>query len=203
MARSDNLAESKNISTVFLSLRGRLARAVKGIVPPKEVEDIVQETYVRVCQAEYSGPIHAPQSFMFKTARNLALDYVRSSNYQLSESLEDSDDEGQQVADGSADATFGQVASNEQFGRFCEAVRSLPTQCRRIFVLKKVYGYSQREIARATGLSESTVEKHIAKGIRRCRQFMLQYDAPENKTRQTGSEKPSARRQRRAKERGR
>ena len=43
-------------------------------------------------------------------------------------------------------------------------------------MLKKVYGYSQREIARELGLSESTVEKHIAQGIKRCTYFMMQHD---------------------------
>ena len=37
------------IASVFLSIRGGLARAVSGIVPPREIEDVVQETYVRVC----------------------------------------------------------------------------------------------------------------------------------------------------------
>jgi len=39
-------------------------------------------------------------------------------------------------------------------------------------VLKKVYGYSQKEIAIKLDISENTVEKHIATGIKRCTQFM-------------------------------
>lgn len=38
------------IRDLFLSMRPGLARAVSGIVPPHEVEDIVQETCVRLCQ---------------------------------------------------------------------------------------------------------------------------------------------------------
>ncbi len=44
-----------SIHDIYVSLRGSLARAVLGIVPPKEIEDIVQETYVRVCQIEKYG----------------------------------------------------------------------------------------------------------------------------------------------------
>lgn len=188
------MAESEDILTIFLSLRGRLARAVRGIVPPTEVEDIVQETYVRVCQADNAGPIHSPRSFMYKTARNLALDHVRSAQYRLSDRVEDPDGWDSTSVPGIGDRTFGQVTSNEEFGRFCEAVRQLPTQCRRVFVLKKVYGYSQREIARATGLSESTVEKHIAKGIRRCRDFLLQYvEASTDRERSDGDRQESGR----------
>jgi len=40
-------------------------------------------------------------------------------------------------------------------------------------VLRKVYGYSQREIAREMAISESTVEKHISTGIKRCAYWLM------------------------------
>ena len=70
------------------------------------------------------------------------------------------------------DETYQHVAAGEEFSNFCEAVRILPVQCRKVFVLKKVYGYSQREIAIELEISESTVEKHIALGMKRCINFM-------------------------------
>jgi RNA polymerase sigma-70 factor (ECF subfamily) len=60
----------------------------------------------------------------------------------------------------------------ERFFHLCGAVRTLPVQCRRAFVLKKVYGLSRREIAEYMGLSESTVQKHIAKGMTMCAEYM-------------------------------
>jgi len=39
-------------------------------------------------------------------------------------------------------------------------------------VLKKVYGLSQKEIAEYLGISQSTVEKHVAKGLLMCVQAM-------------------------------
>ena len=42
--------DKDSIQNIFMGLRSSLARAVMGLVPPREVEDIVQETYVRVCQ---------------------------------------------------------------------------------------------------------------------------------------------------------
>ena len=72
-----------NLTGVFVSLRPNLERAVRGIVPPREVEDIVQETYVRACQAEHRQEIKAPRSFLYKTARNLALDYVKRAETRL------------------------------------------------------------------------------------------------------------------------
>ena len=167
------MAGVDSIHSIYMSLRGSLARAVFGIVPPKEIEDIVQETYVRVCQIEKTHKIREPRSFLFTTARNLALDHIKRAESRLTVSVEEIGESGLGEVERSSDETFDRVASNEEFSQFCEAVRQLPVQCRRAFVLKKVYGYSQREVAREMNLSESTVEKHIAQGIKRCTYFMM------------------------------
>ena len=151
------MAGKDSFYRTFQSLRGALARSVSGIVPPKEVEDIVQETYVRACQTERKTTINTPRSFLLKTARHLALDHVKRAETRLSLHLEDDDEAPQPGRDMLLDETFDEVASNEEFALFCEAVRHLPVQCRRAFVLKKVYGYSRREIAEIMGIAENTV----------------------------------------------
>jgi RNA polymerase sigma factor (sigma-70 family) len=57
--------------------------------------------------------------------------------------------------------------AQQKLGIYCEAVASLPTQCRRVVIMKKVYAMQNKEIARRLDLSVSTVEKHLTKGIRR------------------------------------
>ena len=161
-----------DIRDIFLSARLGIARAVSKIVPPHEVEDIVQETYVRLCQVGASEQIHHPRSYLYRTARNLALDSLKRAENRVTEQWNEDVEYGRAIAGTEADETFGQAASSEEFGHFCEAVRRLPVQARRVFVLKKVYGYSQREIASELGLAESTVEKHVALAVRRCAAFM-------------------------------
>ncbi len=182
-ALAQKMANNKDkISNVFLSLRTTLASAVSHIVPPKEIEDIVQETYVRVCQVEKQDEIQYPRSFMLKTARNLALDHVKRSETRLSNSLDDDLEAEFTNTYGCHDDTYNRVAANQEFAMFCEVVRELPLQCRRAFVLKKVYGYSQKEIAENLKISESTVEKHIANGIRRCTVLMKARTVVKEKT---------------------
>ena len=155
-----------------MRLRGRLARVVLGIAPPKEIEDIIQETYVRACQASSQETIKQPQAYLYRIARNLALDHVKRAETRLAISESD-------VGEGFAcetaqlrDPTLDSVVSSNDFADFCEAVRRLPQQQRRAFVLKKVYGYSQREIADEMQLSEKTVERHISLGMERCMEFL-------------------------------
>jgi RNA polymerase sigma factor (sigma-70 family) len=179
------MSNNENITSVFVALRTTLARAVSRIVPPKEVEDIVQETYVRVCQVEKQEEINFPRSFMLRTARNLALDYIKRAETRLTVSMEDDLDEEISALSSRSDDTFDRVAANQEFGFFCEAVRQLPVQCRKAFVLKKVYGYSQKEIALNLNISENTVEKHIAAGIKRCSYFMATLNCEDtNRSRQ-------------------
>ena len=168
---------SKGLADLYLSLRDRLARSVAGIVPPREIEDIVQETYVRVCQVEEKSEIRAPRAYLYRAVRNLALDHVKRAEARLTDCLDDEAAGTFADAGRHEDETFQQVASNEEFSLFCDAVRHLPVQCRRAFVLRKVYGCTQREIAAELGLSESTVEKHIALGVKRCVYFMEQFES--------------------------
>lgn len=161
------MAETDRILNSFLSLRSRLARLVRDIVPPKEVEDIVQETYVRVCQVENRAAIREPRSFLFRTAQNLAFDHLKRAESRLTVGGDALDE-----LPGNADSTYESAATDEEFVLFCEAVRDLPKQCRRAFVLKKVYGYSLKEIAAEMGVGQATVESHIVAGTKRCVQYL-------------------------------
>jgi RNA polymerase sigma-70 factor (ECF subfamily) len=75
------------------------------------------------------------------------------------------------ITDASTDSPFKEKVASDEFAEMCEAIRLLPVQCRKVFVLKKVYGYSQKEIAQELGLSQSTIEKHISAGTKKCMQF--------------------------------
>jgi len=167
--------ESENLLSVFVGLRAHMARAVSKIVPPHEVEDIVQETYVRLCQIDNNTSIKHPRSYLLKMVINLALDHVKRAEHRLRDRQIDVDELLPAEFDPERDEIYEIAVLNEEFGLFCEAVRLLPVQCRRVFVLKKVYGYSQREIAIELNISENTVEKHVALAIKRCTYFMLHH----------------------------
>ncbi|MCW8866290.1 MAG: RNA polymerase sigma factor [Colwellia sp.] len=156
----------------FISARKLMHRVISRIVPPREVEDIVQETYVRICQVEKKESIKQPRSFLLKTAKNLAFDHLKRSETRLVDSVNDLAEFDCFVS--ADDDVFQQVATDKEFSQYCQAIRELPIQCRKVFVLKKVYGYSQKEIANKLEISESTVEKHIALGVKRCTYFMMQ-----------------------------
>jgi len=52
------------------------------------------------------------------------------------------------------------------------AIAALPPQCAKVFVLRKMQGLSQKEIAARLNISVRTVENHVALGLVRCKAYM-------------------------------
>lgn len=152
--------------TLYRRLKAYLSRTVRS---PEDVEDLVQESFLKVLEAASKGEIHYRKTYIYRTAKNLAINSRFRKSNTMTDSLEDFDDLSV------LSHTRGpeqEVGSQEQFELFCLAVKELPRQCRRVFVLRKVYGYSHKEIAKKLGISVNTVEKHIAKGMLRCANYM-------------------------------
>ncbi|HEV2268179.1 MAG TPA: RNA polymerase sigma factor [Steroidobacteraceae bacterium] len=132
----------------------------------EDVEDLVQEAYVRVCAMPPAQVVDSPRALLFRIARNLAVDRARQKATRATDDV--ADFEPLNVSSGEAEPDE-QVDLRRRYESFCAAVDSLPPLCRRVFVLRKVYQLSHAEIAQVLGLSHSTIEKHVAKGLMRCR----------------------------------
>jgi RNA polymerase sigma-70 factor (ECF subfamily) len=179
---------------VLVATKSNVVKAISKLVPPKEVEDIVQETYVRVCQLDNPETMDKPGSLLMTTAKNIAFDYLKRSETRLADSAIDESDFAPELR--ASDQVFEATAKQQEFAQLCEAVRHLPTQCRRVFVLKKVYGYSQKEIAQELQISQSTVEKHVALGLKKCAEYLLKFESngvSDAQTKATGSSVSSIR----------
>ncbi len=164
------------LEELYLSMRGSLSRMVARIVPPDDVDDIVQETYLRLRRVVAAQEIRHPRSYLYQTARNLALDSLkRGGNTHSVEWREDAD-----YAATVGDTIPATIDSSTNFRHFCASVDRLPQRAQEVFVLKKVYGYTQREIANQLEIAESTVEKHVALASRRCADYMLQAESAAN-----------------------
>ena len=163
------MQQSSRIASVFVAIRRELERAVSRIVGPADIEDIVQDTYVKSFEASQRQEIRHPRAFMLKTARHLALNFVGRSDQRLVDPVDELS--GCDTWD-SGTCVESDVDAQERFLHFCRAVRELPLQCRRVFILKKVYGLGQREISEYLSISESTVEKHVARGTLDCFNYL-------------------------------
>lgn len=70
------------------------------------------------------------------------------------------------VIDDKPDAADTAVRQQE-IEMLVDAIDALPAHCREIFILRKLQGVSQKDIAARLGLSEQTVQVQAARGLRR------------------------------------
>lgn len=149
------------------ALRSVLRRLVASL---SDVDDLVQECYLRILRARERVPIRSSKAFLFTTARNAAHDLRRRrvvANPIVFEETDDSrvlSDERPGVADS--------VCHQQELALLAEAIRALPERCRQVFLLRKIQEMPQKEIARRLGISESTVETLVAKGAARCADYL-------------------------------
>jgi RNA polymerase sigma-70 factor (ECF subfamily) len=133
-----------------------------------DVDDIAQESVVRLLRARGSGPILSPKSLLFVVARNLALNRLRDAQRKPAQPLADFDLGG--VLDEHEDIRET-VARLEEYSVLIEAIQSLPQRCRQIMTLRRIYGLSQKEVAAQLGISEHTVEAQSTIGLDKCAEF--------------------------------
>jgi RNA polymerase sigma-70 factor (ECF subfamily) len=143
-----------------------------------DLDDLVQEAFARVVCAWETRHIDSPKAFLFATARNLALGrlrhrHVAGENYGLAEI------EAESVLDETADVPDA-VARSQELELLTQAIQSLPARCRQVLTLRKIYGLSQREVARQLGISEHTVEAQGTIGLRKLTEY---FERAERQTR--------------------
>ncbi|MBH0059342.1 RNA polymerase sigma factor [Pseudoalteromonas sp. SWXJZ94C] len=167
------MTKKVSFTSTFVDVSSQLKRFVSRIVQPDDVEDIVQETFIKSYEADLKQDIQFTRSYMLKTAKHLALNHIAKWDNKFSESLEHDSElptllKSMQLED--------EYTSKERFLLFCKATEQLSSSIRKCFILKKVYGMSQKEIAEQMQLSQSTVEKHIAKGLLQTILYMREHD---------------------------
>jgi len=140
-----------------------------------DIEDVIQDTYLRIYGIQDYTAVESPKALLITIAHNLAVELGRRRVSRATDAVADFDALG--VSTGSPQLEE-QLDARRRFEAFCSAVDSLPPVCRRVFVLRKVYKLSQAEISAVLGISQSTIEKHVAKGLVRCRDHLREHDVP-------------------------
>jgi RNA polymerase sigma factor (sigma-70 family) len=135
----------------------------------RDVEDVVQESYVRVWKARAAQPIRHAKGFLFQVARRLALDILRRGRASPI-------DLGRDLAYLSVithDPTAAEAATLMERKRLLiDAVVALPARYREIVILRKLEDVPQKEVAARLGISERTVENLLGRGVRRCEDYL-------------------------------
>jgi RNA polymerase sigma-70 factor (ECF subfamily) len=132
----------------------------------RDVEDIAQESYLRIWKQRAADPIRSVKSFLFNIAHHLALDRLRRIRRSPLDRTVNLDDV--RILD-SAPAPYDSLGRREKVQLLIEAIDALPARCREVVILRKLELLSQRDTAARLGISEKGVEIQLGRGLERCR----------------------------------
>ena len=136
---------------------------------PEDVEDILQDSFIQVFEAANKREVKSPKAYLFITARNQIYRHLRHKSRDIAKEIGEIDESFLDSGEVPADL---QLHHKRKMAVFMEATKSLPAQCRRVFLMRKLYGMSHKEIAKTLDISTSTVERHVSNAIKRCRIVM-------------------------------
>ena len=173
-----NKSSNNRIYEAFQSCRDGLVRSImKMSVKQQDVDDILQETFIRVLNSDAKKQIDSPKGYLFVVSRNLVLKKLTQQSKEIDTEIDDA------LLENDGENTIEKALHQKlKFERFIEVLNALPEKNRRAILLRKLYCLSHKEIAKKMNLSVSSVEKNIAQGLKQCKQSLCAqgYDANED-----------------------
>ena len=150
---------------LFARFAPQLVRFTKAIVQQQEVaEEIVSDVFIRIWEKRKSlDHVQHLKMYLYVSARNFSLNYLRSKNRQFSLQVEQLDlDMASFYADPHEEAVGSELRHE-----LLKAVQQLPDRCKMIFKLVKEDGLRQKEVAELLHLSPKTVENQLAIALKK------------------------------------
>jgi RNA polymerase sigma-70 factor (ECF subfamily) len=165
------------LGTLVRSCRAAFNRLISRLAKRRDVDDILQEAFTRSYEIGGPSALRSYRAFLLRTGAHSVGGGASRASGRLIAPIEDLPlaDVYRQLSAESPDA---HREANQRFMSFCRAVGGLPEHARRALVLKKVYGLSQPEIAERLGMTPAEVERHIANGLLRCRDYLETIGSP-------------------------
>jgi len=138
----------------------------------QDVEDLVQEVYLRLLRASDGESVKHPQAYIYRVASNVLYEF----KYHPRRRLVTFDSEAlSEAADDLEDETVSPEENYEHDRRqrlLAEAVAQLSPMQRAVFLLARHQDLSHEEIARRLNISVNTARVHLHRAISHCRQVL-------------------------------
>ena len=132
-------------------------------VPVNEIDDIVQEAYSRIARLDEFRHIANPKAYFLEVTRNVLFEQLRRSQIIRIETIAEMD---LPIIPDSSPSQERVMIGKDEIARLMRLIDGLPSRCREMFVLRKITGLSQKQIAERLGVTENTVETQVGRGLR-------------------------------------
>ncbi|MEZ5928639.1 MAG: RNA polymerase sigma factor [Parvularculaceae bacterium] len=139
-----------------------------------DVDDLVQETFLRAFAANEKEEVLNPKGFLFRVAKNLAISEAKRKANSTTDYIEDSGGEGV-IIDESQSSIEDQVDGEKKLFVFTKAVADLPPELRQALLMRKMEKLKFKQIATRLNVSVSTVEKRVAAALIACNAYLRKH----------------------------
>lgn len=137
----------------------------KRIRNSSEVQDLVQQVFLRLSQHPEISELNNPDAYIFQTASNALKDLRRRDFTRDRFGVQNVGEVREQDEIDSDFSPERVLLGREAVAQVAAALRELPERTRDIFMLRCFEGLKHAEIARLHGISVRAVEKHAAKAL--------------------------------------
>ncbi|MBS0416128.1 MAG: sigma-70 family RNA polymerase sigma factor [Proteobacteria bacterium] len=145
------------------SSTSRLRRYFSKRVPPAEVDDLVQEVFLRMQVHGAGGRIEHMEGYLFSVAGSVLADRARRSAVRHGSAHTALEETHHPTEDLTPERV---LLDREALNLVVDAIVDLPARTREVFVLHRFEEMSCGAIAAQLGITVSGVEKHIMKALR-------------------------------------
>ncbi|HTT83621.1 MAG TPA: RNA polymerase sigma factor [Rhizomicrobium sp.] len=138
-----------------------LARVRRRTRSDQDAEDLLHSAWLRLFAYRAEHEVSEPAAFMVQTAAHLAIDRHRQARRAAPQPIEAF---GATLEDNSP-LQDEVLEARERLRRVQAGLERLPPRTRQVFVMHRVQGMKLREISATLGITQSAVEKHVAKAV--------------------------------------
>lgn len=157
-------AEQSELLEQYSHLYGAALRRYfsKHASQPADVEDLVQEVFVRLAGRAVQEDIHQPEAYLLRTAAHVWRDFLRKRKTHAATAHDEYEDNKHAREEISPEHV---LHSRQSLTALLAVLDGLPERTRQVLLLCRVEGMRYKDIAARLGVSVSSVEKHMMKAI--------------------------------------
>jgi len=134
---------------------------------PDRARDVVQETFIKLCQQDLSQIRHSVKTWLFTVCRNRALDILRKENR-----VQPLQDYQWDHLEGTGQQPDEAAESQERDAQIRHTLGRLSENQREVILLKFQQGLTYQEITEITGLTSGNIGFLIHTGLKRLRDLL-------------------------------
>ena len=165
----------KNFETFYITWYSRVKRfACSFVMTEEDAEDIVQDVFLQLyLQRDFFDASIPLISYLFISVKNKCLDFLRLriAAQHAVDKLSNEYEADLRIRYESLEMLLVDFSEEKSLHlRLERALDKLPEQCRKIFMMNKLEGIKQKEIAQVLNLSVNTVETQMGIAYKKLRE---------------------------------